>query len=171
MIPSSVPALQSNPFPGLRPYDEVDSHLFFGREEPDSRIAGRSPQLAVLGRSRKFGLRQVVAGACPGSCRPCGTDSWSQRPDAWRIAVMRPGNNPLANLAQSLNAPDVLGREGPEAPLEANLMRAALSSRRLRTRRRANRAAVARGYETPRGRGPVRRVVSLPAGPTRARGS
>ena len=44
----------------------------------------------------------------------------------WRVAEMRPGSDPVANLARALSAPDVLGHAGSEQDLETDLTRATL---------------------------------------------
>ena len=45
---------------------------------------------------------------------------------SWRIATMRPGDDPIGNLARALDAPDVLGVEGEFATTNSVLIDAAL---------------------------------------------
>ena len=98
----------ANPFPGLRPFEFDESHLFFGRDGQSEQLIGklgRSRFLAVVGTSGSGKSSLVRAGLLPalpgGFMTSAGSD--------WRIAIMRPGNNPIGNLAEALNAPEVFG--------------------------------------------------------------
>jgi hypothetical protein len=96
-----------NPFPGLRPFQEGEEHLFFGRESQihtmiDKLSATRF--LAVVGTSGSgksslvnCGLRPALHG---GLMANAGT--------AWRVAQIRPGGNPLRSLACALSRDGVL---------------------------------------------------------------
>ena len=113
------------PFPGLRPFEEKEDYLFFGRERHIDEILARlrgERFLAVVGPSGSGKSSLVRAGLIPalhaGYMAAAGS--------GWRIAVLRPGNTPIANLATALNDARVLGRDGDEvesdrAILEANL--------------------------------------------------
>jgi ABC-type transport system involved in cytochrome bd biosynthesis fused ATPase/permease subunit len=99
-----------NPFPGLRPFDFEESHLFFGRDGQSEQLIGklgRTRFLAVVGTSGSGKSSLVRAGLLPsllgGFMSSAGSD--------WKIAVMRPGNDPIGNLAKALNASDVFGSE------------------------------------------------------------
>jgi WD40 repeat protein len=120
-----------NPFPGLRPFEFDESHLFFGRDGQSEQLIaklGRRRFLAVVGTSGSGKSSLVRAGLLPtllgGFMTGAGSD--------WRIAIMRPGNDPIGNLAQALNAPDVFGSEFAEnaaiqtAVTEATLRRGGL---------------------------------------------
>lgn len=120
-----------NPFPGLRPFEFDESHLFFGRDGQSERLIaklGNTRFLAVVGTSGSGKSSLVRAGLLPtllgGFMSGAGSD--------WRIAIMRPGNDPIGNLAQALNAPDVFGSEIEEnaaiqtAVTEATLRRGGL---------------------------------------------
>jgi len=120
-----------NPFPGLRPFEFDESHLFFGRDGQSEQLIaklGHTRFLAVVGTSGSGKSSLVRAGLLPtllgGFMTGAGSD--------WRIAIMRPGNDPLGNLAQALNAPGVFGSEIAEnaaiqtAVTEATLRRGAL---------------------------------------------
>ena len=119
-----------NPFPGLRPFNVDESHLFFGREGQIDEILKRLRQhqfLAVVGTSGSGKSSLVRAGLLPA----LHSGLMVQAGSSWRVAVMRPGDSPIANLAQSLNAPDVFGVEGDDAHLytvftETTLRRGAL---------------------------------------------
>ncbi|HEX3559285.1 MAG TPA: penicillin-insensitive murein endopeptidase [Pyrinomonadaceae bacterium] len=122
----------NNPFPGLRPFETEEYRLFFGREgQSDALIErlGRSRFLAVVGTSGSGKSSLVRAGLLPalrgGMMSGAGA--------GWRIAVMRPGHDPLGNLACVLAEDDVLAEAGgglpraeAEAVIEATLRRGSL---------------------------------------------
>ncbi len=94
-----------NPYPGLRPFKFEESYLFFGREgqsEDLLRRLERSHFLAVVGTSGSGKSSLVRAGLLPlllsGYMPNTGAN--------WRIAVFRPGNDPIHNLAWSLAQPE-----------------------------------------------------------------
>jgi WD40 repeat protein len=102
-----------NPFPGLRPFEFLESYLFFGREDQSERLIeklARRHFLAVIGTSGSGKSSLVRAGLLPaligGMMRHAGA--------AWRVALLRPGNDPLGNLAAALNSPDAFGSEDEE---------------------------------------------------------
>lgn len=100
----------TNPFPGLRPFEFEESHLFFGRDGQSEQLIsklGRTRFLAVVGTSGSGKSSLVRAGFLPTLLGGFMASAGS----GWRIAIMRPGNNPIGNLAQALNAPDVFGSE------------------------------------------------------------
>ncbi len=100
----------ANPFPGLRPFEFYESHLFFGREGQNESLIEklrRSRFLAVVGTSGSGKSSLVRAGLLPallGGMMP-GAGS------AWRVALLRPGNDPLGNLARAFCSPDAFGAE------------------------------------------------------------
>jgi uncharacterized protein YcbK (DUF882 family) len=102
--------IPDNPFPGLRPFEFEESHLFFGRDGQSEELItklGRTRFLAVVGTSGSGKSSLVRAGFLPalhGGFMP-------KAGSGWRVAIMRPGNDPIGNLAQALNAPDVFGSE------------------------------------------------------------
>ena len=116
-----------NPFPGLRPFETDEYRLFFGREgQSDELIArlSRARFLAVVGTSGSGKSSLIRAGLMPalrgGMMKGAGS--------GWRIAVMRPGGNPIGNLAAELARKDVLSEAGAglsdeetEAVIEATL--------------------------------------------------
>jgi hypothetical protein len=96
---------QVSPFPGLRPFEYHESHLFFGCDaQVDKMIAKLSARrfLMVTGVPGSGKSSLVRAGLLPslrgGIMKKVGTN--------WRIAVMSPGNDPIGNLAQALSAVD-----------------------------------------------------------------
>ena len=106
---AAPPLNRQNPFPGLRPFDEEEAHLFFGREQEIVALLGRMMRqhfLAVLGSSGCGKSSLIKAGLIPSL-------KYEQLDDgepAWRIAVMRPGNDPFKQLALALTSEEALGR-------------------------------------------------------------
>jgi energy-coupling factor transporter ATP-binding protein EcfA2 len=118
--------IPTNPFPGLRPFDFEESHLFFGRDGQSEQLItklGATRFLAVVGTSGSGKSSLVRAGLMPSLLGGFMTSAGSN----WRIAVMRPGNDPIGNLARVLNAPDVFGSDITEnAELQTVLAEATL---------------------------------------------
>jgi WD40 repeat protein/energy-coupling factor transporter ATP-binding protein EcfA2 len=108
-----------NPFPGLRPFQSDEEHLFFGRENQtlellkilrDNRFVG------VIGTSGsgksslvRCGLLSELYG---GSFLKAGTD--------WEVAVMNPGGGPFNQLSKSLVDADIYDSEEPDIHLKLN---------------------------------------------------
>jgi tetratricopeptide (TPR) repeat protein len=121
-----------NPFPGLRPFETDEYRLFFGREgQSDALIARlqRSHFLAVVGTSGSGKSSLVRAGLFPALRGGLMAGAGS----GWRIAIMRPGSDPIGNLANALADKDVLLEAGgglppaeAEAVIEATLRRGSL---------------------------------------------
>jgi energy-coupling factor transporter ATP-binding protein EcfA2 len=115
-----------NPFPGLRPFETDEYNLFFGREgQSDELLArlGRTRFLAVVGTSGSGKSSLIRAGLIPaiyGGLMPGGAGS------AWRIAVMRPGHDPVGNLAQALSLDEVLGSPEIDDDVEATIIETTL---------------------------------------------
>uniref|UniRef100_UPI0039C62CDB nSTAND1 domain-containing NTPase n=1 Tax=Scytonema sp. PCC 10023 TaxID=1680591 RepID=UPI0039C62CDB len=106
-----------NPFPGLRPFEAHENDVFFGREGQTDELLRRLRRhrfLAVVGTSGSGKSSLVRAGLLPALYSGFMTKAGS----SWRVAVMRPGNDPIANLAQALNHPDVFGLETEDAPIQ-----------------------------------------------------
>lgn len=100
-----------NPFPGLRPFETDEYRLFFGREgQADALIARlqRSRFLAVVGTSGSGKSSLVRAGLLPALRGGMMAGAGS----GWRIAIMRPGSDPIGNLALALADKDVLWEAG-----------------------------------------------------------
>lgn len=122
----------TNPFPGLRPFESDEYRLFFGREgQSDALIARlqRSHFLAVVGTSGSGKSSLVRAGLLPALRGGMMAGAGS----GWRIAIMRPGSDPIGNLAIALADKDVLLEAGAglssaetAAVIEASLRRGSL---------------------------------------------
>ncbi len=88
----------SNPFPGLRPYEEPDADWFFGRGAEINDLLKRLRRLhfvAIVGASGCGKSSLIRAGVLP-HIRDGYLDA------EWSIAAFRPGERPLANLAEAL---------------------------------------------------------------------
>jgi tetratricopeptide (TPR) repeat protein len=117
----------ANPFPGLRPFEEDEYRLFFGREGQSDALVERlerSRFLAIVGTSGSGKSSLVRAGLLPalrgGMMAGAGA--------GWSVAVLRPGHDPLGNLARALADVGVLAEAGAglapaerEAVIEATL--------------------------------------------------
>ena len=104
----------ANPFPGLRPFDLDEEHLFFGREGQADALLARLNQtgfLAVVGASGSGKSSLVRAGLLPSLY----SGFLSQASSRWRVALMRPGTAPIRNLAAALNQPEVFGPDPDDA--------------------------------------------------------
>jgi energy-coupling factor transporter ATP-binding protein EcfA2 len=84
------------PYPGLRPYEDFDSKIFFGRKELTDRLYNKilkSRFVAVVGESGCGKSSLVKAGLFP-KMSDLGYD----------IVKAKPGKSPLSNLVSSLSA-------------------------------------------------------------------
>lgn len=115
------PRQTSNPFPGLRPFETDEYRLFFGREGQSDELLARlqrSHFLAVVGTSGSGKSSLIRAGLLPALRGGLMAGAGS----GWRIAVMRPGGDPIGNFARELAKKDVLMQAGgglPPAEAEA----------------------------------------------------
>ncbi len=92
-----------NPYPGLRPFEEQEEHLFFGREQQVDRmidILAAQKLLAVVGGSGSGKSSLVNCGLQPSLHRGLMASAGSH----WLIARFRPGLRPVAALAATLAA-------------------------------------------------------------------
>jgi hypothetical protein len=104
-----------NPFPGLRPFETEEYRLFFGREGQSDALLARLQRtrfLAVVGTSGSGKSSLIRAGLMPALRGGMMAGAGS----GWRIAVMRPGGDPIGNLAAELAVEDVLPQAGAGLP-------------------------------------------------------
>ena len=115
----------TNPFPGLRPFESNEDHLFFGRDGQSDELLRRlrrSRFLTVLGTSGSGKSSLVRAGMLPSLFGGLMTQAGS----SWRVALFRPGQDPIGNLAAALTAPNVFGTNIDEATLQQTITQATL---------------------------------------------
>ncbi len=97
-----------NPFPGLRPFEPEDDHLFFGREKEIDELLRRLRStrfLSVVGASGSGKSSLVRSGLIPSLYSGFMVSAGS----SWRVAMLRPGEDPIGRLAEALDASAVLG--------------------------------------------------------------
>ena len=105
-----------HPFPGLRAFEESEDFLFFGRDgqsEEILRAMRRSRLLAVVGASGSGKSSLVRAGLIP------FLHGGFLAGARWRVAVMRPGADPIGALARAIVDQQLLAPK-PEEPAEAH---------------------------------------------------
>ena len=115
----------TNPFPGLRPFESNEDHLFFGRDGQSDELLRRlrrSRFLAVLGTSGSGKSSLVRAGMLPSLFGGLMTQAGSD----WRVALFRPGHDPIGNLASALASDKVLGSDGDDGALQKTIIEATL---------------------------------------------
>ena len=115
-----------NPFPGLRPFESHEAHLFFGRDGQSDELLRRLRRrrfLAVVGTSGSGKSSLMRAGLLPalhgGMMAKAGA--------SWCIAIMRPGADPIGNLAQALNAMQLFPADAALSHYQTSILRASLS--------------------------------------------
>src|SRR5215831_4712490 len=119
------PGVRFNPFPGLRPFEPEEDHLFFGREKEIDELLRRlrsSRFLSVVGTSGS-GKSSLVRS---GLISALYSGFLVQAGSAWRVAIFRPSADPIGNLAAALNAREVLGMDGELAGTNQVLVEATL---------------------------------------------
>jgi tetratricopeptide (TPR) repeat protein len=114
-----------NPYPGLRPFEPDEDHLFFGRE----------PEIDELLRRLRFNrfLSVVGTSGCgKSSLIRCGLISslhsgmMVRAGSSWRVSIFRPGEDPIGHLAAALDSPDVIGTTDDMASTNRVLVEASL---------------------------------------------
>ncbi len=86
-----------NPFPGLRPFTQDESHLFFGRE-------GQSKSVLKSLESNNFVAVIGASGSGKSSLIYCGVipELKARSQKKWAAVSTRPGNSPVRNLVSSV---------------------------------------------------------------------
>ena len=122
------PAAIANPFPGLRPFEPDEDHLFFGRDRQTDELThrlGTARFLAVIGGSGSGKSSLVRAGLVPNLHRGYLAKAGAH----WRVALFRPGEAPIRNLAAALAGAELLGTdEGVDAAARRAMIEATLRS-------------------------------------------
>jgi tetratricopeptide (TPR) repeat protein len=108
-----MPVEAFNPYPGLRPFEPEEDHLFFGREREVDELLRRlrfNRFLSIIGTS----------GCGKSSLIRCGLISslhggmMVRAGSSWRVSLLRPGEDPIGHLAAALDAPEVIGATNHE---------------------------------------------------------
>jgi WD40 repeat protein len=105
--------MSANPYPGLRPFRQDESHLFFGRNgQADAILAKLKLQhfVAIVGVSGCGKSSLLNAGVFPGLHG--GLLATGQR--EWRITRLQPRDQPLQQLANALIAAGAVVDQGQE---------------------------------------------------------
>jgi signal transduction histidine kinase/PAS domain-containing protein len=98
----------SCPYPGLRPFRREESIVFFGRDEQVDQLLAkleRSHFLAVVGASGCGKSSLVRAGLIPALMTGLMVSGGAR----WVVSTMRPGDQPMRNLARALIDEGVVG--------------------------------------------------------------
>jgi WD40 repeat protein/Flp pilus assembly protein TadD len=101
-----------NPFPGLRPFRSDEHHLFFGREDQTAallQLLRTNRFLAVVGTSGSGKSSLVRAGMIAELHGGTMTHAGS----TWEVMILRPGGNPLENLARAFVEADLYDADDP----------------------------------------------------------
>ena len=96
-----------NPFPGLRAFEPEEDYLFFGREKETDDLRRRlrtSRFLAVIGSSGSGKSSLVKSGLIPS----LHAGFMAQAGSSWRVAMLRPGEDPIGNLVKALQVSEVV---------------------------------------------------------------
>src|SRR5262245_50659672 len=108
--PIAAAPVQTNPFPGLRPFHEGEGYLFFGRESQVDAVVDKLAAtrfVTVVGTSGSGKSSLVNCGL-----RPALHASVVARPGpVCRTARFRPGSDPMRAMARALGQDDVLFRD------------------------------------------------------------
>ena len=102
-----------NPFPGLRPFEPDENQLFFGREKEIDELLRRLRStrfLSVVGTSGSGKSSLVRSGLIPSLYSGFMVSAGS----SWRVAMFRPGEDPIRHLAEALDQSSALGDQGGE---------------------------------------------------------
>ncbi len=110
----------ANPFPGLRAFEEEEDILFFGREKQIDELLRKlrtSRFLAIIGSSGSGKSSLVKSGLLPS----LHSGLMSGAGSSWRIALFRPGSDPIGQLNEALSRNGVLRDNQTKEDLEINL--------------------------------------------------
>lgn len=114
-----------NPFPGLRPFEPDEDHLFFGREKETDELLRRLRStrfLQILGTSGSGKSSLVRSGLIPA----LHSGFMAKAGSSWRVLIFRPGEDPIGRLAAALNEPGALGSPSELASTNKVLLEATL---------------------------------------------
>ncbi|HYG04093.1 MAG TPA: High-affnity carbon uptake protein Hat/HatR, partial [Chryseosolibacter sp.] len=121
-----------NPFPGLRPFNIEESHLFFGREGQSDEVLLKMSKhrfVGVIGPSGSGKSSFIYCGVMPILYGGFLTDASPN----WEVVVTRPGGGPIENLAEALlkNNPEYTGADPEEKKIKRTIFATLLRSSSL----------------------------------------
>ncbi|MDX2196592.1 MAG: hypothetical protein NW207_09260 [Cytophagales bacterium] len=121
-----------NPFPGLRPFNIEESHLFFGREGQSDEVLRKLSQnrfVAIIGSSGSGKSSFVYCGVIPILYGGFLTNISSN----WDVIVTRPGGGPIDNMAEAIIKRDKIykGLDNEEKRLRKTIIATLLRSSSL----------------------------------------
>jgi WD40 repeat protein/energy-coupling factor transporter ATP-binding protein EcfA2 len=122
--------IRTNPFPGLRSFEQDEEYLFFGREKQIDELLKKlrtTRFLSVIGSSGSGKSSLVKSGLLPSLHSGYMTTAGS----SWRVALFRPGNDPIGNLAQVLSESGTLYDHDGEDTMYTSIIEATLRRSRL----------------------------------------
>lgn len=115
----------TNPFPGLRAFEEDEDILFFGREKQIDELVKKlrtTRLIAVIGSSGSGKSSLIKSGLIPNLQSGFMSGAGSN----WRICSFRPGSDPIKNLVAGLVKPEALEDEEIPTGLLASLYESSL---------------------------------------------
>ncbi|MCD4679767.1 MAG: hypothetical protein K8S00_05205 [Bacteroidales bacterium] len=93
-----------NPFPGIRSYDINEDEFFFGRDTQTKELVTKLTNtqfLAIIGSSGCGKSSLIKAGMIPAILKGKFKDQIGE--DAWSLSMFKPGEDPIGNMAVSIN--------------------------------------------------------------------
>lgn len=109
-----------NPFPGLRAFEEDEDILFFGREKQIDELLRKlrlARFLAIIGSSGSGKSSLVKSGLLPSLHSGMMSGGVGSQ---WRMAIFRPGNDPISEMNKALSMNGILRVGLTEEDLEVN---------------------------------------------------
>jgi energy-coupling factor transporter ATP-binding protein EcfA2 len=109
--------MMGNPYPGLRAFRREEADLFFGRDEQIEQLLDKFADLrfiSVVGLSGCGKSSLVLAGVIPSLENGLLVNASAK----WQVAEMRPGNQPIQNLAEALLRHSAFGLDPASTPEE-----------------------------------------------------
>ncbi len=124
--------IAANPFPGLRPFQIDESHLFFGREGQSDEVLlklSKSRFVGVIGPSGSGKSSFIYCGVLPILYGGFLTDASPN----WEVVVTRPGAGPIDNMAEALikNNPEYISADPEEKKIKRTIFSTLLRSSSL----------------------------------------
>lgn len=110
----------TSPYPGLRPYQFRETHLYFGQDEVTQRILNQlidNRFVSILGGA---GVGKTSILNC--GIKPYFVTGLIGSSDAeWRIIHTRPSNNPISNLANTFTSSEYPDYAGEDYKIQSEL--------------------------------------------------